>query len=239
MQQYRIPLIVSAAGYPVSLLLLLWLPVPLVLLAPVLLSLVSLGIAGYIHRQELRAVRLEAGVLPPVPASASSSAPPRGTSEAAGAIPPVTEGHSPAAERSAYDSPAPSAEWEPALEYIAVIEESIISEGQKNTLDNEIVEKTLTLLARIARLVPQLQELNDSSINHNIQRLIFKDLNGAINPFLKLSGEAKRRNRRLLLDGIKDINSKLSLYVETMEQKDLLELQTRMELISERYRTTD
>ncbi|MNR08409.1 hypothetical protein D3C85_1245620 [compost metagenome] len=129
--------------------------------------------------------------------------------------------------------------WDPIAEYIHVIEETMISEGQKNTLDDEIVEKTLSLLARVGRLIPQLKELNDANMNHNIQRLIFKDLNGAINPFLKLGGEAKRMNRRLLLTGIKDINSKLSDYVETIEQKDLIELQTRMELIQQRYRSTD
>ncbi|KRE59814.1 hypothetical protein [Paenibacillus sp. Soil750] len=129
--------------------------------------------------------------------------------------------------------------WGPIAEYIHVIEETMISEGQKNTLDDEIVEKTLSLLSRVGRLIPQLKELNDANMNHNIQRLIFKDLNGAINPFLKLGGEAKRLNRRLLLTGIKDINSKLTDYVETIEQKDLIELQTRMELIQQRYRSTD
>ncbi|MEJ8306566.1 hypothetical protein [Saccharibacillus sacchari] len=139
--------------------------------------------------------------------------------------------------------PKPAAEpdemWDPVHEYISVIEELIISEGQKNSLDDEIVEKTMSLLARISRLIPQLKELNDSKVNHNIQRLVFKDLNGAINPFLKLSGEAKRKNRRLLLDGIKDINSRLSLYVETIEHRDLIELQSRIDLIQQRYRTSD
>jgi hypothetical protein len=129
--------------------------------------------------------------------------------------------------------------WSPVMEYIHVIEETVISEGQKNDLDNEIVEKTLSLLSRVSRLIPQLKELNDGNMNHNIQRLIFKDLNGAINPFLKLSGESKRLNRRLLLSGLKDINSKLTAYVETIEQKDLIELQTRMELIHQRYRSVD
>lgn len=129
--------------------------------------------------------------------------------------------------------------WDPISEYIHVIEETVISEGQKNNLDDEIVEKTLTLLSRVGRLIPQLKELNDANMNHNIQRLIFKDLNGAINPFIKLRGDAKRLNRRLLLTGIKDINSKLSDYVETIEQKDLIELQTRMELIQQRYRSAD
>ncbi|WCF08362.1 hypothetical protein NDS46_29635 [Paenibacillus thiaminolyticus] len=129
--------------------------------------------------------------------------------------------------------------WDPIIEYIHVIEEMVISEGQKNMLDNEIVEKTLSLLTRVNRLIPQLKAINDGNMNYNIQRLIFKDLNGAINPFLKLSGEAKRLNRRLLLDGLKDINSKLTTFVETIEQKDLIDLQTRMELIQQRYRSTD
>ncbi|OWA34348.1 hypothetical protein B9G55_18730 [Saccharibacillus sp. O16] len=148
-----------------------------------------------------------------------------------------------AAAQQKASPPKPATEpdemWDPVHEYISVIEELIISEGQKNALDDEIVEKTLSLLSRIARLIPQLKELNDSKINHNIQRLVFKDLNGAINPFLKLSGEAKRKNRRLLLDGIKDINSRLSLYVETIEHRDLIELQSRIDLIQQRYRTSD
>ncbi|RRJ63295.1 hypothetical protein EHV15_10445 [Paenibacillus oralis] len=127
--------------------------------------------------------------------------------------------------------------WGPVMEYIQVTEEMVISEGQKNNLDDEIVEKTLSLLARVNRLIPQLKTLHDGNINHNIQRLIFKDLNGAINPFLNLSGEAKRQNRRLLLTGIKDINTKLSSYVETIEHRDLIELQTRVDLIQQRYRS--
>lgn len=129
--------------------------------------------------------------------------------------------------------------WGPIIEYINVIEEVIISEGQKNALDDEIVEKSISLLTRVERLIPQLQSLNDANINHNIQRLVFKDLNGAINPFLNLSGEAKRQNRRLLLNGLKDIQSKLSFYVERIEHRDLIELQTRMDLIHKRYHTTN
>ncbi|MFB5268461.1 hypothetical protein ACE41H_16995 [Paenibacillus enshidis] len=125
--------------------------------------------------------------------------------------------------------------WGPVIQYIHVLEEMIISEGQKNTLDDEIVEKTLKVLTRVLRLIPQLKKMNDPNINHNIQRLVFKDINGAVNPFLNLGPEAKRQNRRLLLNGMKDINSKLSQYVESIEQKDLIELKTRMDLIQQRY----
>jgi hypothetical protein len=127
--------------------------------------------------------------------------------------------------------------WGPVLEYIGVLEEMIISEGQKDNLDGEIVEKSLSLLARLNRVIPQLKELNDGNITHNIHRLVFRDLNGAINPFLKLSGSAKQQNRRLLLTGLKDINSKISFYVETIEQKDLIDLQTKVDLIHQRYNT--
>lgn len=129
--------------------------------------------------------------------------------------------------------------WRPILDYIDVLQEMMISEGQKNALDNEIVEKSLSLLTRITHLIPQIKEMNDGNMNHNMQRLVFKDLNGAINPFLKLSGEGKRINRRLLLNGLKEIDAKLSSYVESIEQKDLLELQTRVELIHQRYGNTD
>lgn len=126
-----------------------------------------------------------------------------------------------------------------ALEYIGIIEDMILLEGEKNNLDDEIVQKTLALLARLNRLIPDLVALGDASINHNIVRLIRKDLNSTINPFLRLSGEAKRKNRRLLLDGIKDIDSKLTFYTKTIEQKDLMELHTKAELIQQRYRLTD
>ncbi|MDI4644727.1 hypothetical protein [Cohnella hashimotonis] len=126
-----------------------------------------------------------------------------------------------------------------ASEYIDVLQDMILLEGEKNTLDDEIVQKTLALLSRINRLIPDLDTLGDSNINYNIVRLVRRDLNSTINPFLRLSGEAKRHNRRLLLDGIKDINSKLTAYTQTIEQKDLLELRTKAELIQQRYRYND
>jgi hypothetical protein len=126
-----------------------------------------------------------------------------------------------------------------ALEYIGIIEDMILLEGEKDNLDDEIVQKTLALLARLNRLIPDLVALGDSSINHNIVRLVRKDLNSTINPFLRLSGEAKRQNRRLLLDGIKDVDSKLTFYTKTIEQKDLMELHTKAELIQQRYRLSD
>ncbi|NIK78900.1 hypothetical protein FHS15_004046 [Paenibacillus castaneae] len=126
-----------------------------------------------------------------------------------------------------------------ALEYIGIIEDMILLEGEQNNLDDEIVQKTLALLSRLNRLIPDLVALGDPSINHNIVRLIRKDLNSTINPFLRLSGEAKRQNRRLLLDGIKDVDSKLTFYTKTIEQKDLMELRTKAELMHQRYHLTD
>lgn len=135
--------------------------------------------------------------------------------------------------------PVQDPELASALEYIGIIEDMILLEGEKNNLDDEIVQKTLALLSRLNRLIPDLVALGDSSINHNIVRLVRKDLNSTINPFLRLSGEAKRQNRRLLLDGIKDVDSKLTFYTKTIEQKDLMELRTKAELIQQRYRLTD
>lgn len=154
---------------------------------------------------------------------------------------------SPAAPHSAAAAPQAEAPKGPpmdpelasALEYIGVIEDMILLEGEQNNLDDEIVQKSLALLTRLNRLIPDLAALGDASINHNILRLVRKDLNSTINPFLRLSGEAKRQNRRLLLDGIKDIDSKLTFYTKTIEQKDLMELRTKAELIQQRYRLND
>ncbi|WP_169089904.1 hypothetical protein [Paenibacillus sp. PL91] len=149
----------------------------------------------------------------------------------------------PAAAQTAGAAAAPPQVLDPelasALEYIGIIEDMILLEGEQNNLDDEIVQKTLALLSRLNRLIPDLVALGDSSINHNIVRLVRKDLNSTINPFLRLSGEAKRQNRRLLLDGIKDVDSKLTFYTKTIEQKDLMELRTKAELMQQRYRLTD
>lgn len=149
----------------------------------------------------------------------------------------------PAAAQSVPSAASPPPVQDPelasALEYIGIIEDMILLEGEKNNLDDEIVQKTLALLSRLNRFIPDLVSLGDSSINHNIVRLVRKDLNSTINPFLRLSGEAKRQNRRLLLDGIKDVDSKLTFYTKTIEQKDLMELRTKAELIQQRYRLTD
>ncbi|GGN98958.1 hypothetical protein [Saccharibacillus kuerlensis] len=250
-KRYGLPITAFVAGYAVAFVSQGFLPEFISMLIPGGAVLVSIGA---FKKQKSKPVPIEVS-------SQSEALPPSGRRTGIPAVDEAVERRrregvterkaAPAATASApkVPNPQPSAAsraaaepddlWDPVHEYISVIEELIISEGQKNALDNEIVEKTMSLLVRISRLIPQLKELNDSKINHNIQRLVFKDLNGAINPFLKLSGEAKRKNRRLLLDGIKDIDSRLSLYVETIEHRDLIELQSRIDLIQQRYRTSD
>ena len=146
--------------------------------------------------------------------------------------PSVQGGHT---SRNSGRSTEINAEFAPVIEYLNVLEDMLISEGRKNTLDNEIVEKSLALFSRLHRVVPTLQELNNGDVNHTVRRLILKDLNGFINPFLRLSGEAKTKNRRVLLNGLKEVDSKISDIVSTIEQKDLIELQTKAELIHQRY----
>lgn len=126
-------------------------------------------------------------------------------------------------------------EWLSILEYIGTIEDMVLLEGEKDNLDNEIVQRTLSLLVRLNRIIPQLVEFNNGDINHKIQRLVLKDLNGAINPFINLSGEAKRQNRRILLNSLKDIDNQISTYTSFIEQKDLMELKNKAELIHQRY----
>jgi len=130
-------------------------------------------------------------------------------------------------------------EFEAVLEYLEVLEDMVISEGQKHNLDDEIVEKSLALFARLQRVIPLLEELNNGTINHTIRRLVLKDLNGFITPFLRLSGETKMKNRRTLLNGLKDVNMKITSIVETIEHKDLIELQTKADLIHSRYNESD
>lgn len=131
------------------------------------------------------------------------------------------------------------AEFAPVVEYLSILEDMIISEGQKDTLDNEIVEKSLALIARLLRIIPLLQELGNGEINHTVRRLVLKDLNGVINPFLRLGGEAKTKNRRMLLNGLRDVDSKITEIASTIEHKDLMELQTKAELIHQRYSSSE
>ncbi|QJD84845.1 DUF456 domain-containing protein [Cohnella herbarum] len=126
-------------------------------------------------------------------------------------------------------------EWDSVMEYIGTIEDMVLIEGEKNNLDNEIVQRTLSLLVRLNRIIPQLVEFNNGDINHKIQRLVLRDLNGTITPFLNLSGEAKRQNRRILLNSLKDIDNQITTYTSFIEQKDLMELKNKAELIHQRY----
>jgi hypothetical protein len=130
-------------------------------------------------------------------------------------------------------------EFVPLMEYLDVLEDMVISEGQKNNLDDEIVERSLALFARLQRVIPRLQELNNENINHTIRRLVLKDLNGFIRPFLRLSPETRTKNRQTLLNGLSDINVKITSIVETVEHKDLMELQTKADLIHSRYNDSD
>lgn len=197
----------------ISLLISSFLPVAIVLLIPTIVSILALFLLSK------RSIALKGPTIPTQSIDQTQSSPNE------------TERREQIVEEDPF--------WGPIQDYVDVLQEMIISEGQQDTLDDEIVEKSLSLLTRIKHLIPQLKEMNHGNMNHNIQRLVFKDLNGAINPFLKLSGEGKRMNRRLLLNGLKDINSKLTSYVESIEKKDLIELQTRVELIHQRYGTTD
>jgi hypothetical protein len=215
--KYKLALGATVASYLVSSITSLFLPVVISLLIPTVISII-----GFLVLSK-HSVALKGPTIPEQTISEQK---------------PINE-QKPASDRRWIEETEHALEqdpfWGPIQDYIDVIQEMVISEGQKDALDNEIVEKSLSLLTRIKHLIPQLREMNAGNMNHNIQRLVFKDLNGAINPFLKLSGEGKRMNRRLLLNGLKEINAKLSSYVESIEQKDLIELQTRVELIHQRY----
>ncbi|MFK4304556.1 hypothetical protein ABH892_004722 [Paenibacillus sp. RC254] len=212
---------IAVASYLIALLLSFWLPLFVCLAIPV----ICLG--GYNAIMAIRHPRpnLTGSVIPVVQEQAVETQ--QIEREASEPTEPVTE--------KPRLSEQVSSEFAQVMEYLEVLEDMVISEGQKDALDNEIVEKALALFARLQRVIPLLHELNNSEVNHTVRRLILKDLNGLINPFLRLSGDAKRTNRRTLLNGLRDVDSKISVIVSTVEHKDLLELQTKAELIHQRY----
>ncbi|KWX72716.1 hypothetical protein SAMN05216191_102185 [Paenibacillus jilunlii] len=224
----------AGAGYVIALVTSAFVPELISLLLPVAGAGAAV-IGGARNRINLPAEVLPAGqeqeALPPSPAAGSLE---RGGS-ASGAA--AAGGQAPAGRGSAEIQI--SAEFAPVVEYLSILEDMIISEGQKDTLDNEIVEKSLALFARLQRVIPLLQELGNGEINHTVRRLVLKDLNGVINPFLRLGGEAKTRNRRMLLNGLRDVDSKISEIASTIEHKDLMELQTKAELIHQRYSSSE
>lgn len=226
-------LLYAAAGYVVAVLTSSFLPELISLLLPV----AGAG-AGLLGGKRTR-VNLPAEVLPAsqAPAAEPAQAQPTARPSAGG---PAGASAAPAAPSARVAAePAALGEFAAVVEYLVILEDMIISEGQKDTLDNEIVEKSLALFARLQRVIPLLQELGNGEINHTVRRLVMKDLNGVINPFLRLGGEAKTKNRRMLLNGLRDVDSKISEIASTIEHKDLMELQTKAELIHQRYSSSE
>lgn len=228
-------LLYAGVGYVVAVLTSPLVPELLSLLLP----LAGAGIGVLVTRSNK--TNLPAEVLPAGPVTESIAPTPTMNaaqsqlSSTAGEASSGNHGHEGRTEGAAKIGP----EFAPVVEYLSILEDMIISEGQKDTLDNEIVEKSLALFARLQRVIPLLQELNNGEINHTVRRLILKDLNGVINPFLRLGGEAKTKNRRMLLNGLRDVDSKISDIASTIEHKDLMELQTKAELIHQRYSSSE
>ncbi|WP_431090224.1 hypothetical protein [Paenibacillus sp. 8b26] len=216
---------IAVASYLIALLLSFWLPFFVCLAIPII------GLGGYNVVMAIRHPRpnLTGSVIPVEQAQAVETQ--KIEKESSAPTEPVTE--------KPRLSEQVSSEFAQVMEYLEVLEDMVISEGQKDALDNEIVEKALALFARLQRVIPLLHELNNSEVNHTVRRLILKDLNGLINPFLRLSGDAKRTNRRTLLNGLRDVDSKISVIVSTVEHKDLMELQSKAELIHQRYSSSE
>lgn len=227
-------LLYAAAGYVVAVLTSSFLPELISLLLPVAGAGAAL-MGGKRTRVNLPAEVLPASQAPAAAAPAQAPAaarPSAGGAAVTGAVPAAPSARVPV-------EPAAQGEFASVVEYLVILEDMIISEGQKDTLDNEIVEKSLALFARLQRVIPLLQELGNGEINHTVRRLVMKDLNGVINPFLRLGGEAKTKNRRMLLNGLRDVDSKISEIASTIEHKDLMELQTKAELIHQRYSSSE
>ncbi|WEK55074.1 MAG: hypothetical protein P0Y55_03045 [Candidatus Cohnella colombiensis] len=220
------PILGLIVGYMVALLSRGFLPLPVVLILPVV------GIAvGLNYNRKANKPQQEKAL--PGPAEEPRPLPKRARPETVPLRNPNRE-QTPSAEIIP-ESQRYGPEYQPVLEYLDVLEDMIISEGQKHNLDAEIVEKCCALFLRIQRIIPLISELNNDEINHTVKRLVLKELNGVINPFLRLSGEAKIKNRRILLTGLKDVNTKITEIVSTVEHKDLLELQSKADLIHSRY----
>jgi hypothetical protein len=101
-------------------------------------------------------------------ASAGALQSPAGSAPAAGQLPAAGQASAVKAGAETRGEITIGAEFAPVVEYLSILEDMIISEGQKDTLDNEIVEKSLALFARLQRVIPLLQELGNGEINHTV-----------------------------------------------------------------------
>jgi hypothetical protein len=222
-------------GYLAGLISSYFIPVPVALIFPVLGTM----LASVIRQAELKVAKLaaERDAANAAALAAASQAQQQELQAAPQAGGNRSRGSAEAGRPSAPETKAPELgpEWASIMEYIGTIEDMVLLEGEKDNLDNEIVQRTLSVLVRLNRIIPQLVAFNNGEINHKIQRLVLKDLNGAITPFLHLSGEAKRQNRRLLLNSLRDIDNQITTYTGFIEQKDLMELKNKAELIHQRY----
>ncbi|WP_256761685.1 DUF456 domain-containing protein [Cohnella sp. WQ 127256] len=221
-------------GYVAGLVTSKFLPIPVALIFPVLGTMLG----SVIRQSELKVAKLVAERDAATAAAAAITA----TNNSQRVEPPQSSNSRVVDASSSQSDKATSEraiqlgpEWDSIIEYIGTIEDMVLLEGEKDNLDNEIVQRTLSVLVRLNRIIPQIVAFNNGEINHKIQRLVLKDLNGAITPFIHLSGEAKRQNRRILLNSLKDIDNQISTYTSFVEQKDLMELKNKAELIHQRY----
>ncbi|WP_051330889.1 hypothetical protein [Aneurinibacillus terranovensis] len=119
------------------------------------------------------------------------------------------------------------------------LRDKVIIENNKQNLDNEITDKTLRLVSRIQTMLPYVEEINSIELNHVVKRLVTTDLSSVINPFLRLTGENKIKNRRLILTSLKNIDEKISEIFSDVEQSDLYELDRKATLIAHRYHSDE
>jgi len=225
----------AGAGYVLALVTASLLPEAVSYLIPLLGAVIGYALSGRGSKR---------GRQPSIAEQAASAPSSPSTSQAPTAAPDrsATATTVEAVQAEAITSPAPqphTSVFAHELEYMEVLEDMILSEGKKNNLDQELIDKSLALITRLQRLIPQIEELRSGDINHTIKRLVMHDLNSLINPFLRLTTEHKIRNRRVLLDGIKHVNGKIDEIGESIQQKELFELQSKAELISARYRNNE
>lgn len=207
----RYALIGAVAGYIIALLASTVLPTFIVLAMPLLMTAIGFVLSEKKERQL-------SGITVPVP-----EPDPRITSDGSGN------------EQTRKEMETESTYSLEIREYLQIIKEIVINENEQRNLDDEITEKTTNLCSKIDTLLPYIEDLGSVQTKHDIKMLVMKDLNSVINPFLRLSVENKLNNRRKLLDGLRDINHKLKVISQSIEQHDIYELERKLDLITEKY----
>lgn len=122
------------------------------------------------------------------------------------------------------------------LKSLAEIEQRIV---KRHLLDSEISGLVAEIIEKVRFVLPYTEEMGLSEVKHTIRRLGTNDLIGLLNPYLRLSPASRKEKRQALVKGLEDMLTEVKEVIETIEAKDIQELERKVAFISRKYNADD